>query len=134
MGVWGVGSTGWSGLMIIQAGIHPGISPRLRVLNRLYSLLEYVVDYHPLSSRFSRCIPWGKMSRISYAFPKLEIIRVVLFQVLGKHKIFRSFSPMEYFSKIFWKMDGNQRHIPTGNTTCLVLLIWEIFQGVFRPG
>ena len=51
---------------------------------------------------------------------------------VGKYKVFRSFSTMEYFPETFRKMGSKQQHIPTGNTAGLTLPIQGIFRGVFQ--
>ena len=50
---------------------------------------------------------------------------------VGKHKLFRSFSPAEYLLKTFRKMERDQQHIPMGNVVSLAPPIWQIFQPIF---
>lgn len=46
---------------------------------------------------------------------------------VGKRIVFRSFSLVEYVSKISWKTTSIRAHIPTGDTLVLVLLIRQIY-------
>ena len=51
---------------------------------------------------------------------------------VGKCRVFRRLSPIEYSWKISRKMRSNPQHIPIGNMSGLALLIRQVFQGIFR--